>query len=282
MSSATQKAQIEESNKTSPQSQSPEISVSISKRTRLQKGQWSKHYKESPGNGWNKRTVRLAQAWMERAARMEKSYFQRSTRAVIADRIFTVSYIVLGTIGGGMAFFNMGTDTEESKKSYSLKISIVIGCAAMLAAIFAGLNAFFKFGTHIENYKYAANKFSRLVRKIETVIHAANDDRPPAKEFLQDVSEKYYKYQDSGEHIIEETFNLQSMKIRLSETRRMCELPPLNEDDHLDVIEEDIDSEIISRSRLGLLKLGPQTPNVNKEVDQDCKDIEDIDFVGEL
>jgi hypothetical protein len=62
----------------------------------------------------------------------------------------------------------------------------------------------------------------------------------------------------------------------------MCELPPLNEDDHLDVIEEDIDSEIISRSRLGLLKLGPQTPNVNKEVDQDCKDIEDIDFVGEL
>lgn len=294
------------SDKTSPSSTISEqqntpsdITINIGKSHKiLHKGQWEKPYDEPPGDGWDKDTLQLSQSWMIRAARMEKSCYQRSKRAVLMDRIMMVSYIILSTSGAGMAFFNLGASENSGSQNFNFQLTIVIGCIAMGATIFASFNAFFNFGARVKEYKYAANKFSRLVRKIEAVVHSSSSDRPPAKEFLQDVSEKYYKYQDYGELIVEEIFNVRGMKERIASVRRICELPPLNEDDQLDSDEEDINANTVIKSRLNLLgfrtesngtkvisssnlKTSPENANNNEKTESDCDDIKDIDFVGD-
>jgi hypothetical protein len=247
----------------------------------LAKGQWRKKYDEAPGNGWSQETILLVEAWMRRAAHMEKSYVQKAKRATLMNQIIMISYIVLVAVCGGVEFFEVDLSYQGYPVSYILKLAVIVGCLTVAAGIFASLNGFFKFVTRVSDYKYAANKFSRIVRKIEAVIHADNSDRPPAKEFIQDISEKYSKYQDSGEFIVEEILNIQGLKSQIvndvnqnNDQNNNQVKDTQNVVDDSNSSDEDINFKSVVATRLNLLD-ATSTNNIAPELN----DIKDIDFV---
>lgn len=190
-----------------------------------------------------------------------------------------VTYILLSTIGGGMAFFNLGTDTDAIQHEYGIYISTTIGCISLVAAGIAGLNGYLKLEMQIAAYKYAAGKFSRLVRKIESTLAANPKDRPPCKHFLQSISEKYAKYQNSGE--VMEMMDFSNLEKKIKHVDRI--FVTANAIGNVETSEEDIELQDIAVPRLGILdKMYQYTDDVEliqDHLDDSVKDIENISFV---
>lgn len=170
--------------------------------------------------GWTIKSNLLLLIWLSRSLSLLRSHYNKMRRAKFAYNCLTIFYVMISTLSSSLSFFNVGTGEESDTVTIdtSKPIGIAIAVMSILTAVVAGVLAFLKLGDIIANERYAITKFSKMVREIEMVIYSDIEDRPEAKEFLNLINERYYKYHNSSE-VLEET--IEDWKYRIEEAAKM-------------------------------------------------------------
>jgi hypothetical protein len=199
-------------------------------------------------NGWNKRNMRLARVWLERVRNMERTYYKRVSSDRIKNKVLFTSCILFTAIMSAIA----GSNIAVYGCSDDLRINITLFVVGILATFLSTLNGWCNYQKNIENYKYSYDKFSYLARKLEFVVDTANNQRPNAKDFLNKVSEKYYKYQAFGDQLIEDYSDDKDIREKLEEHKHALKFEELDEGIKLE-LPENIDYDGIINNRLHIL-----------------------------
>lgn len=151
--------------------------------------------------GWTEKSNALIIRWLSRCTRNMTTHSKRIKRLRTINIAVTMLYIILNTLSGSMAFFNVGGGTVPDK--YKFIIDVFIAVSNLATTILAGILAFLELPATVQKEKYSITKFSKLVRSLEIVVYADIEDRPNAKDFLDNVSEKYYKYHTASDVVDE-------------------------------------------------------------------------------
>lgn len=156
---------------------------------------------QDPNKGWNARNLRLTMSWMRRSQKMTRYLTKRMQKARMVSNCMNVSYIILSTLCGSLAFVAVRSQcSEDGEAALS---NVIIGFLGMVAALLASLKAFFDPEKKIAEYKYSLTKFGRLARHLESIISSNVEDRPDFKEFSKEVNLKIFKYQNSVDQVID-------------------------------------------------------------------------------
>jgi hypothetical protein len=171
---------------------------------------------DNDDRGWTEKSNGLVLEWLRRCTRLIAAHNSRIQKLKRMNIILTVLYIVLNASSSSLAFMGIGNDYFPT--SLKLGINVFIAISNLFTAVLAGVNAFLKIDENIEKEKYAIAKFSKLIRDLEIVVYTDIEERPVAKKFLSEVSEKYYKYQTAGDmvgEIIEDWKKKRSWKMKV-------------------------------------------------------------------
>lgn len=107
--------------------------------------------------------------WLSRSYSILKYHYSKMKRTKILLYSLTIIHIIISGISGGLAFFNVGTDTIETTSN---TINIIIGAISMIVAILAVIIMILKLNEIIVSERYSITKFSKLVREIEIVLYS--------------------------------------------------------------------------------------------------------------
>jgi hypothetical protein len=150
-------------------------------------------------NGWTESVYEVCESWMYRAANVEKQYHLKLQKAIRRYNFVHCTYIVLSTIGGSISFYNANSFYQlEGTSGAVFWLNLIVALVQVSAGGLATWEAFRDFPTQVQYYKYAQGKFGRIVRLLELTINAADKFKPNANEFMKDVSERFWKYQEKS------------------------------------------------------------------------------------
>jgi len=162
-------------------------------------------------NGWNKKTNELLLFWLEKTLLCAKHHSQRTIYLRKINLTLMLIYIALGPIGSILSSLTVGTTFFESPTTPVNTItipSIIVAVITMSSSILAGIIAYLKLAENISKEKAVTINFESLARDMERVAAMDIDRRPNALTFLNEISEKFTKYQETVDVIEVRRFNI--------------------------------------------------------------------------
>lgn len=150
--------------------------------------------------GWNKKTNILLEFWMKKCIISSSNHAKRVTKLKKLNMFLMIIYISLGPIGSILSSLTIGTTYShvESTSSNNITIpSLLVAVITMASSILAGIIAYLKLADNISKENAVVINFEFLAREMERVAALDIELRPDANTFLNDVSEKYTKYQQT-------------------------------------------------------------------------------------
>jgi hypothetical protein len=163
--------------------------------------------------GWTVKSNLLLLLWLSRSLKLLRSHYSRFWWCRFWMYFLAIINVVISNLSGELSFFNaVGRDSTISQP-----ISISVGSLALISGMMIGILTVLKLGDMVKDEKYAITKFSKLVREIEMVIYSDIEDRPNAKEFLDRVNEKYYKYHTASDVREASKMSYTSLRVNLQD-----------------------------------------------------------------
>lgn len=150
--------------------------------------------------GWNQKATDLLVYWMRKSILTSNKHAQRVTYLKKVNMIVMLIYISLGPISSILSSLTVGntfSNTMSSSTNWIAIPSIIVAVITMASSILAGVIAYLKLANSISKENAVVINFESLAREMEKVAALDIELRPEATTFLNDVSEKYTKYQQT-------------------------------------------------------------------------------------
>lgn len=140
---------------------------------------------------WNGRQNQLLRRWLERTTRLVSAHIAAAKLLRSRGRRLGIAGMVLGAFSTSGILSTLGAD--RIKNAYVVyAITLFVGLLTIGSTVLASLSAFLDFGPRGERHRIAAGRFSFLVRRIENIANADDDQRGDAVRVLQSISDEYY------------------------------------------------------------------------------------------
>jgi hypothetical protein len=112
---------------------------------------------------WTPAVLELLRDWSRRADASAATHYEMANRLSSSNIALGVPVVVLTTFVGTSVFATLQEDVDT-------RLRIFVGVISVLAAVFASLQTFLRFGERAEKHRVAAEKWSAIRREIAEML----------------------------------------------------------------------------------------------------------------
>lgn len=166
---------------------------------------------------WDEKLEDVLENWRLRAWASQIAHYQVAERLRKHHRDLGLPVVILTTAVGTSLFATLNQD------KLALGLRIVVGAISVLAAIFAGIQAFFGFAQLADQHALAADWYSSIRRRIEQVQAMPRLSRGDARECLDGMRKDMNQVGSQFPEIGEKTWHEVSSRFGIHEPPRRAE-----------------------------------------------------------
>jgi hypothetical protein len=163
---------------------------------------------------WDKELERLLEDWRRRAWASQIAHYRVAERLRKRHRELGLPVVILTTAVGTSLFATLNQDTLP------MGLRIVVGGISLLAAVFAGLQAFFSFAQRADQHVLAADWYSAIRRRIEQLQGMPRAARGDARECLDGLRKEMNHVGSQFPEIGEKTWHQVAARFGVQEPPR--------------------------------------------------------------
>jgi hypothetical protein len=157
--------------------------------------------RDLPPVRWTDDLDAVLESWRRRAWASQIAHYQVAERLRRRNRELGLPVVILTTAVGTSLFATLNQD------QLAMGLRIVVGTISVLAAIFAGIQAFFAFAQRADQHVLAADWYSSIRRRIEQLQAMPRASRGDARECLDGVRKEINHVGSQFPEIGEKTWN---------------------------------------------------------------------------
>jgi hypothetical protein len=172
----------------------------VSEATRASEAE-SPTRRDLPAVKWNDDLDAVLETWRLRAWASQIAHYQVAERLRRRNRELGLPVVILTTAVGTSLFATLNQD------QLAMAWRIVVGTISVLAAVFAGIQAFFAFAQRADQHVLAADWYSSIRRRIEQLQAMPRASRGDARECLDGIRKEMNHVGSQFPEIGEKTWN---------------------------------------------------------------------------
>ncbi|HEX2045089.1 MAG TPA: SLATT domain-containing protein [Gaiellaceae bacterium] len=116
-----------------------------------------------PEQPWTPAVLELLRDWNRRADASSETHYAMANRLSSSNILLGVPVVVLTTFVGTSVFATLQENVDT-------RLRIFVGVVSVLAAVFASLQTFLRFGERAEKHRVAAEKWAAIRREITEML----------------------------------------------------------------------------------------------------------------
>jgi hypothetical protein len=154
-------------------------------------------------NGWSDKVYQVCNIWLRRAASAEQQYHAKLVKTIKQYKFTHLFRIIISAIGSALSFYN-ATDVTITNSNF--RISLAVGILGVISTVASAWEIFLDYPGQVQFYKRAQGKYAKIVRNLEIAINATV--KPKADEFLNHISDCFWKYQEESNSPTQEVIGM--------------------------------------------------------------------------
>lgn len=163
---------------------------------------------------WDENLEKVLEDWRLRAWASQIGHYRIAEHLRKRNRELGLPVVILTTVVGTSLFATLSQDTLP------MGLRIVVGAISLLAAVFAGIQAFFGFAQLADQHVLAADWYSAIRRRIEQTQAMPRTSRGDARESLDGLRKEMNHVGSQFPEIGEKTWHEVAKKFGIEEPPR--------------------------------------------------------------